>query len=90
MPSPFLFLAFQACRTKRGGMGDSIRSPDRLERLAAMPLTLDGGEQLVARQIAVVVDVAHCSRQLFNLSIARLIQLFIVPSGTFMRSASSS
>src|SRR5580658_5053749 len=49
-----------------------------------------GGEQFVAGQIAVVVDVAHFSRQLFNLSIARLIQLFIVPSGTFMRSANSS
>ena len=48
------------------------------------------GEQLVVRQTAMVECVAHCSRQAFNLIIARRIQLFMVPSGTVMRAASSS
>ena len=54
-----------------------------------------GGEQLVLGQIfkrfaAIVVGVAHCSRQLLSLIIARRIQLFMVPSGTLMRAARSS
>ena len=49
-----------------------------------------GGEQFVLGQSAMVGRVAHCSRHAFNLIIARRIQLFIVPSGTFMRCARSS
>ena len=48
------------------------------------------GEQLVVRQTAMVECVAHCSRHAFSLIIARRIQLFMVPSGTVMRAASSS
>ena len=49
-----------------------------------------GGEQFVVRQRAMVEGLAHRSRHAFSLIIARLIQLFIVPSGTFMRVANSS
>ena len=49
-----------------------------------------GGEQFVVGQGAMVVGVAHCSRQLFSLIMARRIQLFMVPSGTLMRAAKSS
>ena len=49
-----------------------------------------GREQFVLGQAVMVQGVAHCSRQAFSLIIARRIQLFIVPSGTFMRLARSS
>ena len=49
-----------------------------------------GGEQFVVGQGAMVAGVAHCSRQLFSLIMARRIQLFMVPSGTLMRAAKSS
>ena len=47
-----------------------------------------GGEQFVVGHM--VGHVAHCSRQLLSLIIARRIQLFMVPSGTLMRAARSS
>ena len=47
-------------------------------------------EQFVLGQAVMVQDVTHCSRQTFSLIIARRIQLFIVPCGTFMRLARSS
>ena len=49
-----------------------------------------GGEQLVLGKTAMVEGLAHRSRHAFSLIIARRIQLFMVPSGTLMRAASSS
>ena len=49
-----------------------------------------GCEQFVFGQAAMVEGVAHCSRHAFSLNMARRIQLFMVPSGTFMRVARSS
>ena len=50
-----------------------------------------GGRDLaVVLGSVLMVDIAHRSRQVLNFISPRLIQLFIVPSGTFMRSASCS
>src|ERR1700761_5627646 len=48
------------------------------------------GDQFVVVRSAMVVDVAHCSRQAFSLIMARRMVLLMVPSGTAMRVASSS
>ncbi len=63
--------------------GGAIRARQHAERIF-------GREQFVLGHAAMVDNVGHCSRQAFNLIIARRIQLFIVPSGTLMRAASSS
>src|SRR5262249_14677435 len=63
--------------------GGAFRASQHAERIL-------GCKQFVRGKLLVVVDVGHCSRQTFNLIIARRIQLFMVPKGTFMRSASSS
>src|SRR6185312_9923 len=49
-----------------------------------------GRNELVLGEAVMIRAVAHCSRQVLSLIIARLIQLFIVPSGTLIRAASSS
>ena len=49
-----------------------------------------GGDQVAAVGRTYGVVLAHASRQALSFNRPRLIQLFIVPSGTLMRSASSS
>ena len=49
-----------------------------------------GGEPFVLGHAGMVEGIAHCCKQALSLIIARRIQLFMVPSGTVMRSASSS
>ena len=72
-------------RLARGPLGGSgaLRAGQHAERMLRR-------EQFVVRHAGMVVHVAHCSRQALSLIIARRIQLFMVPSGTFVRSASSS
>ena len=66
-----------------------------LLRLAALGRAEDaehvfGRDQLVAFLLNDGAIVGHRSRQSLSFSKPRRIQLFMVPSGTFMRSASSS
>src|SRR6187551_3790723 len=81
---PGLDLARKAPVTRNALFGrGAIQAVEHAQRVLSR-------EQFVFGQAAMVECVAHCSRHAFSLNMARRIQLFMVPSGTFMRVARSS